>query len=555
MKRLRNLYQSKTGRAQMRQINVIALCLLGTGCVVLNPTQFTSPGHEASQALSRLSDYRAKDTVTAKSDATKDAERPAFTLDKCIEAALQNNPRISATHWDAETAIVQKAIFSSKRWPTIHLSGSYFHYEDNQRVHPPTQPGQLQYYTKDLVVADVVLRMPLYAGGRIVNEIHAADLLARAAAHTLARTQEEIIFNVASTFYAILAQAHVIRSLEFSQKAMSQHLEQVQHLVVLQKAAKVDALRTEVRVADLEHQLLQERNTHAIYHRVLANLMGIEADESAAISIIGELDSPRVEVNEKVDDLIRYAYGQRSDYAAALLALEGQAERVKIARGAQAPEVNLEAAYGGRWGIAGSADAAASGSLAGNIDANGNSTLTHTSSLWGGRSIATTWGSQGFVSSRYTRSEVDRAGAFEDVGRVGVTFSLPLFEGGRLKNQVVKERVRLNAAEQRLRKLEQQIRLEVESALLNTTYAKERVHVMQKSVTEAEESMRIERQKYVLAKGAITDVLDAQAAFLNAQTNLYRALAECKIARAQLHLAIGDMKADKTVYAAQKTGL
>src|SRR5690606_24798713 len=113
--------------------------------------------------------------------------------------------------------------------------------------------------------------------------------------------------------------------------------------------------------------------------------------------------------------------------------------------------------------------------------------------------------------------------------------------GGRLRAQIARERARLTAAQQRVRKLEQDIRLQVETAVLNAISARERIRVTQKSVAEAEESLRIERQKYDLGKGAIVDVLDAQSALLNAQTNYYRALSDFHIAQAQIQLAAGDI--------------
>ncbi len=38
------------------------------------------------------------------------------------------------------------------------------------------------------------------------------------------------------------------------------------------------------------------------------------------------------------------------------------------------------------------------------------------------------------------------------------------------------------------------------------------------------------------------DVLDAQAALLEAETNYYRALADVQVARAQIDLAVGEFK-------------
>ncbi len=104
------------------------------------------------------------------------------------------------------------------------------------------------------------------------------------------------------------------------------------------------------------------------------------------------------------------------------------------------------------------------------------------------------------------------------------------------------ERAKLAAARERLRQLELRIRLEVETALLNFGSATERVQTLRKSVEQAEESLRIERQKYELGKGASVDVLDAQAALLEAETNYYRALADVQVARAQIDLAVGEFK-------------
>ena len=59
------------------------------------------------------------------------------------------------------------------------------------------------------------------------------------------------------------------------------------------------------------------------------------------------------------------------------------------------------------------------------------------------------------------------------------------------------------------------------------------------SVLSAKESLKIERKKYELGKGSITNVLDAQSALLITQTVYYRALSDYNTAVAQWHLAIG----------------
>jgi outer membrane protein TolC len=370
----------------------------------------------------------------------------------------------------------------------VHGVGGYSRYQDDQRLSPATRNGELGAFSKDIFNADLVLSLPLYTGGRITNEIRASELLRQSAVHRLARTRDETVFNISSVFYSILGQRHVIESLEFSRKALDEHRKRVNDLIAAQKAAKVDLLRTEVRLADLDQRIVRERNTLAIQQQVLLNLMGV-GDIQGHFDVQGELASSEAKVS--LEESMGAAQAQRSDYLSAQAAYEAQARRVDVARGGHWPTVSLRGGYGGRG--AGHASDAAAGT--------------------------------------------DR---FEDVGTVGVFIDIPLFEGGRVSAQVRQEQARLRAAQERLRKLELQVTLDVQSAVSNVTSARERVAATEKAIEQAKESLRVEQEKYALVKGSITDVLDAQTALLEAQTSYYRALADYNIAIAQLRLARGE---------------
>ncbi|MBE7558447.1 TolC family protein [bacterium] len=332
------------------------------------------------------------------------------------------------------------------------------------------------------------MRLPLYTGGRLTSEVRAAELLSQAGRYRLGRTREELVFNVTSVFYSILAQEKVIESLVFSQQALQSHLARVNDLIDAQKAARVDRLRTAVRLSDVEQKRVREENTLAIQHRVLANLLGIET-ATGSLEIEGELENAALSVATP-ETGIAEALSQRADYLAARRELEAQARRVDAARAGHAPTVGLFASYGGRWAVD------PTDHPAGTDDA-------------------------------------------EDVGQIGVDIQVPLYQGGRIEARVNEERARLGAAQERLRKLELQVRLEVETALANLSSARERVRTLQSAIDQARESLRIEEEKYAVGKGAIVDVLDAQAALLLAETNYYQALADLSVARAQLELAMG----------------
>ena len=397
-----------------------------------------------------------------------------LTLEQCIEIARANNPSLAAGAWDVQTTLAQWNIAASERWPNLRGTASYNSYVQNQRlvqVRKNNDPGM---FSTSLFAGDIILRLPLFTGGRITNEINAAALLSQAAQHRLARTWEELIFNVSSTFYTILGQRPLIESLQFSTKVLNKQRQRVLDMMRVGKAAKVDVLRMEVRLSDLDQRLVREQTVLEIQRRVLGNLMGI-GDGSRPLAVQGDL-----RLSQRVPDVngaIAMAYAERGDYRAAKASLEAQMARVTAARAARWPTLSLAGTYGTRY---------ASG-----ITDNGASFINR------------------FIASNPQGPPVAPAGLgvntnFQSpgvspslpVGNIGVVADYPLFDGGRITAQIREQRARLASAQANLRKLELQIRLDVETAVLNVSSAQQRVRFTQKAIEQAKESFRIESEKY-----------------------------------------------------------
>ena len=69
--------------------------------------------------------------------------------------------------------------------------------------------------------------------------------------------------------------------------------------------------------------------------------------------------------------------------------------------------------------------------------------------------------------------------------------------------------------------------------------ALQRIAVSETAVESAKESLRIEQLRYKTGAGTSTDVIDAQAALLRAETEYYQALYDKDIALASLRRATG----------------
>jgi outer membrane protein TolC len=455
---------------------LMIIALLG-GCAAAGPTDPDRPAMPREHLAAEIPPAPAPTGLPA----------GPLSLRRAIEIALANNPEVAARGWDATVAQARRDQAFGARLPRLGIVGGYAHSLDEQRLIAASRDGEPGLFGRDTLSADLVLSLPLFTGGRLTSQVRAADLLRQAAAYRLARNREELVFNIASLFYSILAQRHVIDSLEFSRQTLAEHLRRIDVLVTAQKAAKVDRMRTEVRRADVEQQLVREKNLLAIQSRALTSFLGL-GEHGEPISPQGELARPEQIAAPDLAAALATARSERGDYLAARAALAAQTGNLDTATAGHWPTISLQGAYGGRW---------AAGSTTGAGDDQG------------------------------------------EVGRLGLVLEVPIFEGGQVEARVREQRAALAAAQERLRALEYQIRLEVETAILNEESSGERAAAIRKAIAQARESLRIESLKYELGEGSVIDVLDAQAALLQTETSYYRALADLRTAGAQLDLATG----------------
>lgn len=433
-------------------------------------------------------------------------------LDQCLEIARRNNPSLASGAWDIQTSMALRNITASERWPNISNADSLRQYVQNQRLQAARLNGEPGMFSSGILAVDILVKMPIFTGGRIRSDISAAELTILATENKLSRTWEELIFNVSSSFYTILGQRKLIESLEFSRNVLTKHKKRVQDMMSAGKAAKVDVLRTEVRIADLDQRLVREKSLLEIQRRLLTTLMGIGLDGGPVYPQGGlGLGGPAPDL----DGSLAMAYSERGDYRAARASLDAQAMKIRSARGALWPKVTVDGAIGMR--------------TATGIDDNG---VAYTNRLNDPRDAA----------NRPLRGPWPYPDSTLPVGSMGVVAEYPIFDGGRIRSQISEQETKFAAQQQQLRKLALQVRLDVETAIINVNSARERVFATKKAIEQSEESFRIEQEKYDLGKGSITDVLDAQSAMLEAQSSYYRSLAEYNIAVAQLGMATGEKR-------------
>jgi len=185
------------------------------------------------------------------------------------------------------------------------------------------------------------------AGCALKADEEAARFAGNASHLQFIRARHEIEYSVARVFAQILAQRKLIESLQFNQKSLGSHLKIVNDLIAAQRAARIDRLRVEVRIADLQQSLTRAGNDMRVSMQVLANLMGLDKVE---FKIAGKLTPPGKDASLLLASIKEQAMINRNDLAAMDERLKAQARQVDAAKAQTKPSVFIWAGYGGRWG-------------------------------------------------------------------------------------------------------------------------------------------------------------------------------------------------------------
>jgi outer membrane protein TolC len=319
-----------------------------------------------------------------------------------------------------------------------------------------------------------------FGSWRAVNR---AERVKDAAGHQLERTDQEIIFRVVNSYYGMLLARKQLEVAEQSMKTAQAILDRSKDRFQSGVVVESDYLSAQVRLATRRQELIRAQNNMAMAQAQLSTSMGMSAEtEFDPVEILAEKNLPAT----SLDDLEKQAVDRRPDLNRIRSEEAAQQQSVSIAKSSFGPRVN---AFGG-W------EADIPTLLAGG---GGNSWLA------------------------------------------GVEVQFDLFEGGAKRAQLSHER----ALEEKVSAVKEMatdaIRLEVRRAYYDVDAARQQVDVARAAIAAAQESLRINQDRYDSGLSTISDLLAAEEAAGRSQTDYWEALYRYHTGYANLELASGTL--------------
>lgn len=436
-----------------------------------------------------LSFASADEPVLSSAGQSPTAEE-GLTLSTAAEIALRHNPLLQATSSAEEIAAAQLSEARAGRWPLLQFNETFTNGNNPVFVFgsllEQRRFGVENFNINSLNNPDplsnfrtaLTLKVPIFDQLETGTRIAQARIGQEQAERQKELIRQQVRFEVLRAYYGILvAQTRKDVAAEAVHTAETD-VRQIRNRFETGMVVQSDLLSAEVQLAEFRQQEVQAAGDLVTAHAFLNTALGLPVQTPQKVTHLPVEKSFPV---PEPEELIRIALLHRPDYARAKFSVQSAEEKIRGARGQYLPKLDLFSAYG--------------------------------------------------MSSR------DLVSGTPDYA-VGAGLTYNLFDLGR-GAKLDQARAAQSLATSEQEHLANHIRLEVVRTYQQFVSARARLALASRAVDQAEEALRIVRDRYQGGLLIITEVLRAQTALVRARLNLLAARYDYYISYAQILLASG----------------
>ena len=341
--------------------------------------------------------------------------------------------------------------------------------------------------THSLFGGSVTLRQPLYMGGAIIAANKMADIADRMADDRITLQIQSTIHNIDQAYWTVVSLRQKQR-LAYSFRDLVVKLnDDVQKMLEQGVATRADALKVQVRLNEADMQITQVDDGLTLARMLLCQLCGLPIDEPIVledesrdrISTAGE---PSAEALAVSDDL-----SNRPEIRLLQSTVELGKQNTRLVRAAYLPHL----------------------------------------ALTGGYSVTNPNVFNGFQKK------------FSGVWNVGVLLQVPVWNWLDSKYKVRASKAVTRMADMELADMQEKISLQITQSRFKVAEADKKLAMAEKNIASADENLRSAQVGFREGVMESTDVLAAQTAWQQAQSQLIDAQIDVRLARVNLDKALG----------------
>ena len=349
--------------------------------------------------------------------------------------------------------------------------------------------------TRNVWVGAVTVSQPLYMGGKI-RAYHRIMKTSEALARSQHDTQlQEVIYQTDDAYWTAVSLSYK-REMAESFLALVKRLDSdVEKMIREGVATKADGLTVRVKLNEAEMLLTKVENGLALSKMLVCQLCGLDLDTPLMLADEGRADWTW-EIAEEVpgaQEAVGRAFANRPELQSLDLARRIYEDKVRVARSEMLPSLALTGGY--------------------------------------------------MVSNPALLNGFENR--FRGMWNVGVLLSVPIFHWNEGVYKVRSARSEARIAGLQRSEAQEKITLQVNQGIFKQTEAKKRLDMSLKNMEKAEENLRYAEKGFKEGVIPVSNVMEAQAAWLSAQSEQIDAQIDMRLAHAYLQKAMGTLGAWK----------
>ncbi|MCC6362485.1 MAG: TolC family protein [Bryobacterales bacterium] len=407
-----------------------------------------------------------------------------LSLEDAVKSALEQNP---LTRVAGESVAGAKEAVGEARasyYPDLALRASFNRWERHAflpsglaRPGIPSTIGP----TNDWYTG-VATRYTLFDFGQRRAEARAARARQGIAQEDAGRVREDIALSVHQAYFGLVASLEMEGVARKALARAEDHLRVARARKEAGAVPQADVMRAQVEVAGAQLALEHAQGMVRVAAGSLNTAMGVPVEASVEVDRSPREIIPPANIN--LAEALERAVSARPELRGARQRIEASRRTVDVARSAYGPKVKGEASLGWR-------------------------------------------------DTTYFPQDKDWL--------VGVSVELPIFTGLSRKHRLARAKSELSREEADARRLMQAVRQEVWSAHSKLRETYEATVSTEVQLRDAQESLRLASERYQAGAGAITDLLDSEAALARAEAVRVAALWDYQAARSALQRSVGEL--------------
>lgn len=342
--------------------------------------------------------------------------------------------------------------------------------------------------TRNMYAGALTLTQPIFMGGKIVAYNKITKYAEQLAESQHATGMQDLILSTDKAYWQVISLVNKKELAESFLKLVQQLDSDVDKMIAEGVATKADGLSVKVKVNEAEMTLTQVENGLSLSKMVLCQLCGLplEAEITLEDENMKSLSLPTIEIKSSVTA----ALANREELRSLDLASKIYDQKVNVTRAGFLPTVALTANY----------------------------MVTNPSLV------------NGFERK------------FRGMWAIGAMVQIPIWNWGEGMYKVKAAKAEANIARYQLADVKEKVELQVSQASYKVNEAAKRLNMAEKNMEKADENLRYAKLGFMEGVIPTSNVLEAQTAWLSAQSDKIDAQIDVKLTEVYLRKAMGVLK-------------